>query len=110
VHALQQVPPAERWLWLSLSHEAAAGAAQLCVADNGPGLAPEDLHRVFLPFFSTRPGGLGLGLSLCESLAQAQGGQLTATPRQPRGAEFQLSLPLAHQPNQPNPEPPPTPP
>jgi C4-dicarboxylate-specific signal transduction histidine kinase len=96
LHALQQVAPAERRLWLNISHDAATGQGQLCVADNGPGMAPDDLHRVFLPFFSTRPGGLGLGLSLCDSLAQAQGGQLRAAQRSPRGAEFHLSLPLAH--------------
>ena len=72
----------------------------LLVRDNGPGLAPEHLGRVFEPFFSTRPGGLGLGLPLCETLAQALGGSLQArnldTQRHgSTGAELVLTLPVA---------------
>ena len=68
--------------------------------DNGPGFAPEHLDRVFEPFFSTRPGGLGLGLPLCETLAQALGGSLQARNAgapgaASSGAELVLSLPLA---------------
>ena len=65
------------------------------MADTGPGIAPEVLPRIFEPFFSTRDGGLGLGLSLCETLATNMGGSLTATPNEPRGAVFALTLPLA---------------
>ncbi len=49
---------------------------RLLVRDNGPGIAPENLDRVFEPFFSTHSGGLGLGLPLCETLAQSMGGKL----------------------------------
>jgi len=74
--------------------------ALLRVRDNGPGFAPEHLGRVFEPFFSTRAAGLGLGLPLCETLAQALGGQLQArnvgAPGTPSsGAELLLTLPLA---------------
>ncbi|MBU1359392.1 MAG: two-component sensor histidine kinase [Gammaproteobacteria bacterium] len=74
--------------------------AQLLVRDNGPGFAPEDLGRVFEPFFSTRAGGLGLGLPLCETLAHALGGTLQARNRVKEspgsaGAELALTLPLA---------------
>ena len=65
------------------------------VADTGPGIAPEVLPRIFEPFFSTRAGGLGLGLSLCETLATNMGGALAAAPNEPHGAVFLLSLPLA---------------
>ena len=72
----------------------------LLVRDNGPGLAPEHLGRVFEPFFSTRPGGLGLGLPLCETLAQALGGSLRARNLDAQrhgsaGAELELTLPMA---------------
>ena len=50
---------------------------------------------MFEPFFTTREAGLGLGLSLCETLAQGMGGTLSAHALQPRGAELRLSLPLA---------------
>jgi signal transduction histidine kinase len=74
--------------------------ALLLVRDNGPGFAPENLGRVFEPFFSTRPGGLGLGLPLCETLAQALGGSLqarnvAAPGASSTGAELVLTLPLA---------------
>jgi signal transduction histidine kinase len=67
----------------------------LSVRDSGPGIAPDSLPRVFEPFFTTRSGGLGLGLSLAQSLAEAFGGTLTAGHAAPRGAEFRLTLPLA---------------
>jgi signal transduction histidine kinase len=60
--------------------------ARLLVRDNGPGIAPEHLSRVMEPFFSTRSGGLGLGLPLCQSLAQAMGGELVVRAADPTAA------------------------
>jgi C4-dicarboxylate-specific signal transduction histidine kinase len=57
----------------------------LRVRDSGPGFAPEPWPRVFEPFFTTRDGGLGLGLSLCETLATGMGGALQARHATPRG-------------------------
>ena len=68
--------------------------AVLDVIDSGPGLPPDVLSRVFEPFFSTRDGGLGLGLTLSESLAQAEGGRLSAANAPEGGAHFTLQLPL----------------
>ena len=65
------------------------------IADNGPGMDAETVARLFEPFFTTRAEGLGLGLSLCETLALAQGGRLTAANVAPRGAAFTLELPQA---------------
>lgn len=93
LQALEQVSAPERQLLLTLTTSASHGV--LTVADTGPGMAPEVLPRVFEPFFTTRTGGLGLGLSLCETLAGGMGGQLTAAHHTPRGAAFRLSLPLA---------------
>lgn len=93
LQALQQVEPAQRRLEVSLLQEPSRGV--LAVADSGPGMAQDVLPRVFEPFFSTREGGLGLGLSLCETLAANMGGQLAAGHHVPRGAVFTLSLPLA---------------
>ena len=90
LQALAQVPEAERRLLLRAAPH--AGQVRLQVVDSGPGIAPEALPRLFEPFFSTRDGGLGLGLSLCESLAAGLGGSLSAHAAAPRGAEFRLDL------------------
>lgn len=94
MQALGQVPEHERRLSLRLLADAAHG--QLVVADTGPGIPPAERPRVFEPFFTTRKGGLGLGLSLCESLAQASGGRIEFVAPPARGATFVLTLALAH--------------
>lgn len=71
------------------------GQGLLQIHDSGPGIAPELLARIFQPFVSTRPGGLGLGLSLSETLATGQGGSLAADNPPEGGARFTLALPLA---------------
>lgn len=96
LQALDEVPAPERRLVLAVRHEGAQGL--LNVRDSGPGIPPEALPRVFEPFYSTRPGGLGLGLSLSESLARGMEGTLSVRPAEPRGAEFTLALPLAQGP------------
>ena len=93
LQALEAVPAGERQL--ALVAQAQGPLAVISVRDSGPGLAPEVLRRVFEPFFTTRSGGLGLGLSLSETLAQGMGGALTAHAAAPRGAEFRLALPRA---------------
>jgi len=93
LQALALVPPAERRLSISIARQSTA--AVLSVRDSGPGIPPDSLPRVFEPFFTTRSGGLGLGLSLAQSLAEGFGGTLTAGHAAPRGAEFRLTLPLA---------------
>ena len=92
LQALEQVPAAERRLVVRMAGEQGQGV--LTVTDTGPGFAAGELPRLFEPFFSTRPGGLGLGLSLCESLAAGMGGGLAAAANAPRGAVFRLTLPL----------------
>ena len=94
LQALERVPPGERELHLDVGSEP-DGRVALVVADSGPGIAPEALSRVFEPFFTTRSEGMGLGLSLCETLAAGLGGALACRNREPRGAEFRLTLPRA---------------
>jgi signal transduction histidine kinase len=62
------------------------------VRDWGPGLKPESLNHLFDPFYSTKPSGLGMGLSICRSITEAHGGRLWATANTPRGAVFQFTL------------------
>jgi len=96
LQALQQVPEGARQLSLHIEH--GDGVGVLRVVDTGPGITPDTLPHLFEPFFSTRDGGLGLGLSLCETLATGMGGQLRANAQTERGAEFVLTLPLAGHP------------
>jgi len=93
LQAMERGGGTDRTLTLALSRLDAQ--AQLVVRDNGPGFAADALPHLFEPFFTTREGGLGLGLSLALSLAERFGGTLTARPAAPRGAEFTLVLPLA---------------
>ena len=65
----------------------------LAVCDTGPGLAPESADRLFESFYTTKPGGLGMGLSICRSIIEAHQGRLWATANIPRGAVFQFTLP-----------------
>jgi len=94
LQALEQVPAAERRLELHLTAPT-PGQVQLTVRDHGPGIPPEARERLFEPFYTTRAGGLGLGLPLCESLAQAMGASLQLAPGNGRGAAFVLRLPAA---------------
>ena len=63
------------------------------VADHGIGLAPDKLEQVFEPFFSTKPNGMGLGLSVCRTIITAHGGKLWAANNGERGATFHFTLP-----------------
>jgi signal transduction histidine kinase len=65
----------------------------VAVRDSGPGLAPGTLEHVFEPFHTTKPDGLGLGLSICRSIIEAHGGRLWASANVPRGANFQFTVP-----------------
>jgi signal transduction histidine kinase len=70
-----------------------SGGVLVAVRDSGPGLAPESIDQLFESFYTTKPGGLGLGLSICRSIIEAHQGQLWATANSPRGAVFQFTLP-----------------
>jgi PAS domain S-box-containing protein len=65
----------------------------VAVRDSGPGLAPESVERLFESFYTTKPGGLGMGLSICRSIIESHHGRLWATANAPHGAVFQFNLP-----------------
>lgn len=70
------------------------GTLVVSVRDSGPGIPAEILSRVFYPFFSTKPGGLGLGLSISRSIIERFGGQLLAENHSDGGAVFRMVLPV----------------
>jgi hypothetical protein len=65
----------------------------ISVFDNGSGIRPDILDQLFEPFVTTKHQGLGLGLTICRSIATAHGGQLWAANNQDRGSAFRLLLP-----------------
>jgi signal transduction histidine kinase len=69
------------------------GEIAVCVADSGPGIAPDDAQRVFDPFYSTKGAGLGVGLSISRAIIEAHGGHLSLTPSAGGGSTFRFTLP-----------------
>ncbi len=78
---------------LSLSAEAADGSVLISVADTGPGIQGKDIDWVFKPLRTTKPDGMGIGLSISRSIVESHGGRLWARSNSSRGAIFQFTLP-----------------
>jgi two-component system, LuxR family, sensor kinase FixL len=91
VEAMQTV--AERKLKLATAF--IPDGVKITVSDSGPGLAPEVADRLFHPFVSTKEKGMGIGLSICQSIIQAHGGRISAGTGEMGGAEFRIVLPVA---------------
>jgi signal transduction histidine kinase len=91
IEAMRAVGEEERELLIITRNEPDGVSVE--VQDSGPGFAPAALERVFEAFYTTKPGGLGMGLSICRSIIEAHGGRLWASANLPRGASFQFALP-----------------
>jgi PAS domain S-box-containing protein len=89
--AMSQMSDGHRQLLISTGID--AGCVRVAVRDSGPGLPEAALERVFETFYTTKPSGLGMGLSICRSILEAHGGRLWATANVPRGATFQFTVP-----------------
>lgn len=72
-----------------------AGWVQIAVADSGTGILPHDADRIFTSFFTTKEGGMGIGLSICQSIVDAHGGHIEVVDRAGPGAEIRFRLPVA---------------
>ena len=71
-----------------------ASEVLVAVRDSGPGFTTESFDRIFEAFYTTKPNGLGIGLSICRSIVEAHGGRLWASANEPRGATFQFTMPV----------------
>jgi len=91
IEAMGDVGEEERELIVSSRNEPDGVSVE--VRDSGPGFAPADIDRVFEAFYTTKPSGLGLGLSICRSIIEAHNGRLWASPNVPRGAIFRFTAP-----------------
>ena len=87
--------PRELAIRSSQVSEHGEGRMLLTVTDRGVGLGNSATERIFTPFFTTKPSGLGMGLSICRSIIEAHAGRLSALPNDGSGATFQIALPLA---------------
>lgn len=91
-NALEAMPGGGR---LSIQGEETQVSVRLTIEDSGSGIAPEALERVFEPLFSTKPFGLGLGLSVAHNLTERMGGRLELSSRPGEGTRVWLTLPVA---------------
>ena len=80
---------------IRLSCSQVDGRVFIAVADNGPGIPPERMDDIFVPFFTTKQGGSGIGLSLARQIALAHRGQIEVEANAPRGTIFRIILPGA---------------
>ena len=68
------------------------GDVVVSIADTGSGISPQDIGRIFHPLFTTKSDGMGMGLSICRSIIEAHGGQISVGPNTPVGAIFEFKL------------------
>jgi PAS domain S-box-containing protein len=94
IQALGAVADGAREVFITTEQSEPKGVL-VAIRDSGPGLAPVLVDRLFEPFYTTKPGGLGMGLSICRSIIAAHGGRLWVTANLPRGAIFQFTVPAS---------------
>ncbi|WP_041682067.1 AAA family ATPase [Cupriavidus sp. DF5525] len=91
LEAMRGVSDGERELLISTGND--TDCVLVTMRDSGPGFAPDGAERVFAPFYTTKPAGLGMGLSICRSIIDAHGGRLWASENLPCGAIVQFTVP-----------------
>jgi two-component system sensor histidine kinase DctS len=102
MQAMDEAKVGDPALMIEVRQTAAAGSPdgskgwlEFSVADVGPGIPEPVQQRLFTPFFTTKPEGMGLGLSMCRTVVEQHGGRLGFEPRAPRGTIFRFTLPAA---------------
>jgi len=98
LESMSEMPPGHRHLTIRTA-QPDTDWVEVTVQDTGPGISEEILHRIYEPFFSTKPEGLGMGLSICRSIAEAHAGRLEASNDPAGGATFVFALPVAGTPS-----------
>ncbi len=79
---------------IAISHESSRGILRIVVEDDGPGVPPEFVDRIFMPYFSTRDAGMGLGLTIVQRIVSEHRGSIYHTASAPSGATFTIDLPV----------------
>jgi PAS domain S-box-containing protein len=96
VEAMGSVEDGPREL-LIRTEQSQTGGILVAVRDSGPGIDPVNLERVFEPFYTTKTAGVGMGLSICQTIINGHGGRLWMSANEPRGAVFQFTLPAVQE-------------
>ncbi|TRC75757.1 PAS domain S-box protein [Mesorhizobium sp. WSM4307] len=94
VEAMADTPDGQPLLHIQVSI-GDEGFAEVRITDNGPGIDPHAIDRLFDAFFTTKPNGIGMGLSICRSIIDGHGGQIWASQNTPKGSVFHFTVPLA---------------
>ena len=91
--AMKGTPASERRLEIA-TMRINAHSVQVAVEDTGTGIAPDQIDKVFEPFFTNKPQGLGIGLTICRSIINMHGGRIWATNNPGGGVTFRFDLPI----------------
>jgi signal transduction histidine kinase len=92
IEAMSSTVGRSRELWIR-SQSATDGTISIAIRDSGTGFDPSESNNLFNAFFTTKSGGLGMGLAISRSIIEAHGGRLWARPTQNHGATFEFTLP-----------------
>ncbi|MCZ8094187.1 MAG: ATP-binding protein, partial [Acidovorax sp.] len=95
IDAMVETPVAERRLDVVCRVDAVDDRVEIAITDAGCGVGQDAAAQLFMPFFSTKPTGMGVGLNICRSLIELHQGRLWFTPNAVRGCTFYVALPLA---------------
>ena len=95
IDAMTATPAGQRHLQIASRVDSTAGQIEIVIADTGSGIDDEGAAQLFMPFYSTKPTGMGIGLNICRSLIELHQGRLWFTPNAERGCTFHVALPLA---------------
>jgi PAS domain S-box-containing protein len=96
VEAMSSIEDGTRELSIR-TEQSQTGGVLVAVHDSGPGIDPVNFDRVFEPFYTTKTSGIGMGLSICQTIINGHGGRLWMSANQPRGAVFQFTLPAVQE-------------
>ena len=94
IDAMGSVNNRSRILHIQIEHN--HGEVIISVEDSGTGLTPSDMDNIFAPFFTTKPQGMGVGLSICRNIVEMHGGRLSVERGTPHGAVFQFTVHTAN--------------
>jgi signal transduction histidine kinase len=93
IESMRPVSDREHRLRISSEFLEDISEIRISIEDSGPGIAQQDEKQIFEPFFSTKPKGMGIGLTICQSIVVSHGGSLRALANKPHGTTFQIALP-----------------